>query len=596
VSPRSHLRLGLVALALAALAACNDSSTQPQQSIQSPLPPNLALSTSCRATEVYQIITWLTPLRNAPLDLRGPVTVVLTFSAYKQAIAQRLVLKFAESLTPEVIATLRTPPNPPYATKEAAVAVLVADLMQCVGLETAPPPPAAYLPTGGLKVIDETGGQFTTNDEQAGLHAPAGAVMGPHLFYIVDLSDPATAPVGLAAAATTCLPPRANVVEVGRCYDFSVIPDVGAKKDGQGFGGNGVYAAVCSPGDHPDEVHDHLELAKVDHNSNPPTFTIYPRSEDVLTGSMSCDLGHGPPPPSASIMGSAMSKMVGALKVLASPFAPKVANAADGVGSLFADLTHVSLVYRVRPLTVSPASATVIVGGSQGLTAAPTDERAARSGPYVWSINGVDVGSDGFSSTYGTLVVSDERAATFTAPAAVPAPATFDVCVRRQAAPADRGCSAVTVQGNFVGNWVGTIVYQDVTPQPVTLNVTSQSANSASGELFIATATDPTPYNTTSHFTGVVDGDNLSFTMPQFTENSGAVVNVTRSGSGANEQLSGTMSELFAGQLGRTFSASLSRAVVIGFRAGSRPTLSQSAEPNASSSATSSTPFGVRTP
>jgi hypothetical protein len=384
------------------------------------------------------------------------------------------------------------------------------------------------------------------------------------------------------------------VVEVGRCYDFSVIPDVGAKKDGQGFGGNGVYAAVCSPGDHPDEVHDHLELAKVDHNSIPATFTIYPRSEDVLTGSMSCELGDGPPPPSASIVGAAVQKMVGALKVLASPFAPKVANAADGVGSLFADLTHASLVYRTRPLTVSPASATVTVGGSQGFTAAPTDEGTARSGAYVWSVNGMDVGSEGFSPTYGTLLIGDERAATFTAPAAVPAPATFNVCVRRQAAPADRGCSAVTVQGNFVGNWSGTIFYQDLTPQPITLNVTSQTASSASGELFIATADDPTPYNTTSHFTGVVDGNNLSFTMTQFTANSGAVVNLTKSGDG----LSGTMAELFQGELGRVFTANLSRSVIITMRAtATRPSLSVSASPNASASTSASGPaFGTRAP
>jgi hypothetical protein len=588
VSCRLQPRLGLAALALAALAACNDSGTQPQQQFESGPPANLSVSASCKATEVYQLITWLTPLRNAPMDLRGPVTVILTFSVYKQALAQSLVMQFAAAMTPTVIAKLNTPPNPPYATKEAAVAVLIADLMQCVGIPpTQAPPPGAYLPSGGLKVIDNTGGTLYAGDKESVIDVPAGAVTGPHLF-VISVVPPA------GEGSTRCLPFRADVIEVGRCYDFSVTPDVGAKIDGQGFGGSGVFAAACGPGVDGDEVHTYLQLAKVDHAS-PETFTIYPRAVKIsITGSMSCDLGDGPPPPTASLMGGAWSRMRFALSVLARPFTPRVAYAFDGVGSLFADLTHASLVYRKRPLTVTPSSVTMTVGGSQGFTATPTDGEPARGGQYVWSVNGMDVGSDGFSPTFGTLIVGDDRAATFTAPAAVPAPGTFNVCVRRQAAPADRGCSAVTVQGNFVGNWSGTIFYQDITPQPVTLNVTSQTASSASGELFIATADDPTPYNTTSHFTGVVDGNNLSFTMTQFTPNGGAVVNLTRSGDG----LSGTMAELFSGELGRVFTANLSRSVVITMRAAAtRPSLSVSASPNASTSTSASGPaFGTRAP
>jgi hypothetical protein len=545
---------------MAALAACNDTGTQPQQQVDSGPPPNLSVTTSCKATEIYQIVTWLTPLRNAPLDLRGTTTIILTFSTYKQTLAQQLVMQFAAAMTPTVIAKLTAPPNPPYATKQAAVSVLIADLMQCVGLQvTQAPPPAAYLPTGGLKVIDQTGGQFTTNDAQAGVHAPAGAVSGSHLFYIVDLSDPAasTVPSGLTAAATVtrCLPERANVTEVGRCYDFSVVPDVGAQADGQGFGGNGVYAAVCSPGGHAEEVHDHLELAKVDHNSNPPTFTIYPRSEDNLTGSMSCDLGAGSPPPSASLIGGAWSKVVGALKVLASPFAPRVANASDGVGSLFRDMTHASLVYRTRPLNVSPASATVTVGQSQGFTAAPADGQPARDGPYVWSVNGVDVGTEGFPSTYGTLSVSDERAATFTAPAAVPALATFNVCVRRQAAPADRGCSAITVQGNFVGVWNGLLTTSN---QPVTVIVDQQSAGTVSGDYRVAFSGGSVSYNNEHAFTGTYAGATMSFTLTPFVSVDHATVTLTLSGN----NLTGTHVDYYGEGGSATFNASLSRGTV----------------------------------
>jgi hypothetical protein len=444
VSPRPHLRLGLAALAVAALAACYDSSTQPQQQIDSGPPPNLSVSTSCKATEIYQIITWLTPLRNAPLDLRGTATVVLTFSTYKQALAQSLVMQFAAAMTPTVIAKLNTPPNPPYATKEAAVAVLITDLMQCVGIApTQAPPPEAYLPSGGLKVIDNSGGTVYAGDKEAVMDVPAGAVTGPHLFAIAVVPPAGEVP-------TRCLPYRADVIEVGRCYDFSVTPDVGAKVDGQGFGGDGIFAAACSPGVDGDEVHTYLQLAKVDHTS-PETFTIYPRVQrSAITGSMACDLGSGPPTPTASLMGGAWSKVRFALSVLARPFAPNVANASDGVGSLFADLTHASLVYRKRPLTVTPSSATVTTGGSQGFTAAPADGEPARGGQYVWSVNGMDVGSDAFSPIFGTLSVGGDRAATFTAPAVLPTPATFDVCVRRATAPADKGCAPVTIQAQPV--------------------------------------------------------------------------------------------------------------------------------------------------
>ncbi|MDQ6633784.1 MAG: hypothetical protein M3Z10_03390, partial [Gemmatimonadota bacterium] len=318
MSSRLHLRLGLAALALAALAACNDSTTQPQQPLQSPLPPNLVLSTSCRATEIYQLVTWLTPLRDAPLDLRGPATVVLTFSVYKQALAQQLVLRFAEAMTPAVIAKLNTPPNPPYATKEAAVAVLTADLMQCVGITTEAPPAGAYLPSGGLKVIDNTGGTLYAGDKEAVMDVPAGAVTGPHLFAIAVVPPP-------IEGTARCLPYRADVIEVGRCYDFSVTPDVGAKAAGAGFGGDGIFAAACSPGLGGEEVHTYLEVAKVDHLS-PETFTIYPRVQrSIITGSMTCDLGNGPPTPTASLMGGAWSTVRYALGQLTRPFAPSIA-------------------------------------------------------------------------------------------------------------------------------------------------------------------------------------------------------------------------------------------------------------------------------
>jgi hypothetical protein len=137
-----------------------------------------------------------------------------------------------------------------------------------------------------------------------------------------------------------------------------------------------------------------------------------------------------------------------ALSVLASPFAPKVANAADGVGSLFGDLTHASLVYRKRPLTVSPASATVMTGASTVMTGASQTFTATgpRPGPFTWSVNGIDVLS-GVAMAYGKLTIAENGlSAVYTAPGAVPTLATFDVCIQRSVARADKGCGSVTVQ------------------------------------------------------------------------------------------------------------------------------------------------------
>jgi hypothetical protein len=342
-------------------------------------------------------------------------------------------------MTPAAIAKLNTPPNPPYATKEAAVAVLITDLMQCVGIPATQAPPAgAYLPSGGLKVIDNTGGTLYAGDKESVIDVPAGAVTGPHLFVIAEV------PID-GEIVSRCLPYRADITEVGRCYDFSVTPDVGAKSEGQGFGGNGVFAAACSPGYDGGEVHNYIEVAKVDHAS-PTTFTIYPRAvRSAITGGMACELGDAPPPPTASV-GGAWSKVRFALSQLARPFTPRVAYAFDGVGSLFADLTHVSLVYRKRPLTVSPSSAAIPTGGSQQFTATPTDGGTARGGTYVWSLDIPDNGE----GLPGTLSASDSRTSTFTAPAAVPFPAAFNVCVHRATAPADKGCASVSIFASIV--------------------------------------------------------------------------------------------------------------------------------------------------
>ncbi len=63
-------------------------------------------------------------------------------------------------------------------------------------------------------------------------------------------------------------------------------------------------------------------------------------------------------------------------------------------------------------------------------------------GPYIWSVNNIDNGN----ATYGTIVPGEGGVVTYVAPAAVPVPATFDVCARRQADPTARGCVTVTIK------------------------------------------------------------------------------------------------------------------------------------------------------
>jgi hypothetical protein len=286
--------------------------------------------------------------------------------------------------------------------------------------------------------------------------------------------------------------------------------------------------------------------------------------------------------------------MRGAFATLARPFLPRVANASDGVGSLFGDLTHVSLVYRTRPLSVSPSSATLSEGGSQAFTASPADEGVARSGPYVWSVNGVDVVGD-VSTAYGTLTAaSDGLSASYAAPGVVPDAGTFEVCVRRAAAPADRGCASVTIVGSFIGSWRGTIQYGTLTPQPVSMTVSSQTGASASGDLFVYYNDNTPAYNDLSAFTGVVSGSNLSFLIPGFVGSTGAGVNLTKSG----DALDGTMAEV----PGRTFTAHFQRVPSYALIPSRTPTLSRSASPSVSTSVSTSVSvsegaaFGKQTP
>lgn len=82
-------------------------------------------------------------------------------------------------------------------------------------------------------------------------------------------------------------------------------------------------------------------------------------------------------------------------------------------------------------LTLSPATAEKLPNGTQQFSVS-----AGGTGPFTWTVNGVQGGN----STFGTISATGF----YTAPAAVPTPSTFDVCAV-QASPSATGCSHVTI-------------------------------------------------------------------------------------------------------------------------------------------------------
>lgn len=84
------------------------------------------------------------------------------------------------------------------------------------------------------------------------------------------------------------------------------------------------------------------------------------------------------------------------------------------------------------PIDVQPDVSERLPGGTQQFAVV-----AGAPGPYTWSVNGTD-GGDG---TFGTI----DAAGLYTAPGAVPTPATFNVCARVTADATNSDCSPMTI-------------------------------------------------------------------------------------------------------------------------------------------------------
>jgi hypothetical protein len=126
------------------------------------------------------------------------------------------------------------------------------------------------------------------------------------------------------------------------------------------------------------------------------------------------------------------------------PAAIKVASAADPSVS---KTSNVTVTTSIVVSFVSPtAPQTVVEGHTLALTASLT---GSTDTAVTWSVNGVTNGN----STYGTIPGSS-LTATYTAPATVPSPATFNIKVASQADPSKSATLSVTISATAPTNVV----------------------------------------------------------------------------------------------------------------------------------------------
>jgi hypothetical protein len=104
---------------------------------------------------------------------------------------------------------------------------------------------------------------------------------------------------------------------------------------------------------------------------------------------------------------------------------------------------HASAVVTLQPgigVSVLPATAIVAPGGAQIFTVSISGTGTLARG-VAWSVNGV-AGGD---ATLGTIMVNSPTSAVYTAPAAIPSPATVTVTAASVADPAKAGSASVTI-------------------------------------------------------------------------------------------------------------------------------------------------------
>jgi hypothetical protein len=104
---------------------------------------------------------------------------------------------------------------------------------------------------------------------------------------------------------------------------------------------------------------------------------------------------------------------------------------------------HASAVVTLQPaigVSVLPATANLVPGGAQIFTASISGS-GTLAGGVAWSVNGM-AGGD---ATLGTIVVNSPTSAVYTAPTAIPSPATVTVTAASVADPTKAGSASVTI-------------------------------------------------------------------------------------------------------------------------------------------------------
>jgi hypothetical protein len=333
VSPLPHGRLALAAIALVALAACNDKSTQPSSSPEPLLRSDITIP-NCQVGRIGALATMLLPQRisDPDLDLRQSLTMVLSLTPYQLKIAKTVALNLAELLADQrVIDRLQDPNGPTVApTKDEAVAELIGLVFDCVQIPHGDLK-GTFSPGGGAKVINgAAGGDVKARDGTAAIRVLPGSYDGDLYFAI--------APQPAVAIAHQCLGTQPTVVQYNQCYDISASPTptlpfrkpvrivlctLEATRPVEGG------SDLITPST---EVHNRVRIAAPDH-TDPSKIKVYDRAEDVFV--LDCTKFKVAQGPGAGerIFGNSWTRLARVVDGITSPFTPKLAFAPDGVGA-----------------------------------------------------------------------------------------------------------------------------------------------------------------------------------------------------------------------------------------------------------------------
>jgi hypothetical protein len=149
MSQRFLLRLGVAALAAAALVSCRDRVTQPSDALQ-PLVRSDITIPGCQVGRIDVLARALLPNPDPDFSLQQSLAVVLNLTPTQLKIAQALAVKLAATLADDrILAKLRDPLLTPPMTKAQAISELVNLLFGCVQLTPPGDISGAYTPGGG---------------------------------------------------------------------------------------------------------------------------------------------------------------------------------------------------------------------------------------------------------------------------------------------------------------------------------------------------------------------------------------------------------------------------------------------------------------